>query len=66
MEAGVPTKRDLAVNGKDLIELGIEPGPFMGKLLREMEEMLLDHPEVNNKDYWLDYAKRRYEERNTQ
>lgn len=66
MEAGVPTKRDLAVSGKDLIALGIEPGPFMGKILREMEEMLLDNPEVNDKDYWLDYAKRRYEERNTQ
>lgn len=66
MEAGVPTKRDLAVNGKDLIEQGIEPGPFMGKLLCEMEEVLLDNPEVNDKDYWLDYAKRRYEERNTQ
>ena len=66
MEAGVPTKRDLAVSGKDLIALGIEPGPFMGKILREMEEMLLDNPEVNDKDYWLDYAKRRQEERKTQ
>lgn len=66
MEAGVPARGDLAVNGKDLIELGIEPGPFMGKILREMEEMLLDNPEVNDKDYWLDYAKRRQEERKTQ
>lgn len=66
MEAGVPTKRDLAVSGKDLIALGIEPGPFMGKILHEMEEMLLDNPEVNDKDYWLDYAKRRQEERKTQ
>ena len=66
MEAGVPTKRDLAVSGKDLIELGIEPGPFMGKILREMEEMLLDNPEINDKSYWLDYAKRRQEERKTQ
>lgn len=66
MKAGVPTKRDLAVSGKDLIKLGIEPGPFMGKILREMEEMLLDNPQVNDKDYWLDYAKRRQEERKTQ
>lgn len=66
MEAGVPARGDLAINGKDLIELGIEPGPFMGKILREMEEMLLDNPEVNDKDNWLDYAKRRQEERKTQ
>lgn len=66
MEAGIPKRRDLAVSGRDLMELGIEPGPLMGGILREMEDMLLDHPEVNDKAHWLDYAKRRYEERKKQ
>ena len=41
--------KSLAVNGHDLIELGIEPGPRLGKILRALHERVLDNPELNEK-----------------
>lgn len=60
MHEGVPDRGDLSVDGNDLIALGIEPGPVMGKILKEMEERLLDNPEKNDKARWLAYASERY------
>lgn len=31
----------LPLSGKDLLEMGVNPGPFMGKLLNELEEQVL-------------------------
>lgn len=62
MEEGVPKRCDLAVDGNDLIEIGIAPGPLMGKILGEMEARFIDNPEENDKAHWLAYAERRYDE----
>ncbi|MDY6044438.1 MAG: CCA tRNA nucleotidyltransferase [Peptoniphilus sp.] len=62
MHEGVPKRRDLSVDGNDLIALGIAPGPIMGKILKEMEEQLLDDPSNNDRAHWLAYASARYEE----
>lgn len=66
MEAGVPDRKTMAVNGRDLIACGMAPGPIMGKILREMEAGILDDPDRNEKDKLLAYAKARYEKLNQQ
>lgn len=49
-EKGEATKTsDLAVNGHDLIEAGIKPGPNMGKILEYLTEMVIENPIMNNK-----------------
>ena len=39
--------RDLAVSGKDLIRLGIQPGPELGKILSVLLDQVLKYPEQN-------------------
>ena len=39
--------RDLAVTGKDLMRLGIRPGPELGKILSMLLDQVLRHPEQN-------------------
>jgi len=44
-------KEDLAVNGHLIMELtGLAPGPAVGRILRTLNETILDHPEWNNRD----------------
>ena len=45
--------RDLAVNGKDLIEAGVQPGPQIGELLNELLEEVIEEPEKNTKGQLL-------------
>lgn len=49
--------KDLAVNGSDLIALGVKPGPMIGKILSEMLEIVIDNPEYNTKEYLLEWAR---------
>ncbi|MBQ4521640.1 MAG: CCA tRNA nucleotidyltransferase [Lachnospiraceae bacterium] len=48
--------KDLAVSGADLIAAGIKPGKEMGKLLNELLEEVMVHPEKNEKQKLLDMA----------
>jgi len=52
MERGFPThQKDLAVDGNTVMEVtGLFPGPAVGRILRELTERILDHPEWNNRD----------------
>ena len=46
----VVEKRDLAMDGFTVMaETGLAPGPVVGKVLKELHEKILDHPEWNNK-----------------
>ena len=45
--------KQLAVNGKDLIEIGAQPGKQLGELLEKLLEEVLDHPEKNEKSSLL-------------
>lgn len=45
--------KDMAVTGKDLIALGVKPGPEMGKLLESLFRYVLEHPECNGKEHLL-------------
>ena len=65
MEEGIVSRNTLAVGGKDLMALGMAPGPAMGRLLREMEDMALDDPEKNDKEYLLAYAEKHIAARNS-
>jgi len=48
MEEEAPMSvKDLAVNGDDLIRMGLEPGPLVGKILRRLLEKVVNG-EVNN------------------
>ncbi len=57
LEAKEPLKvKDLAINGDDLIGMGIKPGKEMGKILNELLQSVMDNPELNNRGYLLDAA----------
>lgn len=49
--------KDLAVNGKDLIEHGIPAGKKLGLILNELFETVLEDPEMNEKEKLLTLAK---------
>lgn len=45
--------KTLAVNGRDLIALGAEPGKAIGELLDGLLEKVLEHPELNERETLL-------------
>ncbi len=49
--------KDLAVDGKDLLQLGMAPGPKMGRLLKEMLEQVAEGTLENDRVALLSYAK---------
>ena len=51
--------KDLAVNGKDLIELGYQEGKEMGQVLKELLNLVLEKPTLNQKKILLAWAKER-------
>lgn len=38
------------VNGYDLINLGVPPGVYMGQLFKQLDEKLLDNPDMNKEE----------------
>ena len=54
-DADCLTTKDLALNGGDLIKLGVKPGKEMGELLDRMLEDVLEHPEHNTKQYLVEH-----------
>ena len=52
------TVKDLAVDGEDLMRLGIAKGPELGKPLKALLEKVLDQPELNEKDKLLDLVQK--------
>ncbi len=51
------TLRQLAVGGRDLMELGMRPGREIGSMLSELLEYVIDDPERNKKEILCDYVK---------
>lgn len=47
---------DLAVDGSDLLELGVEEGPMVGFLLDELHAQVLENPELNDREELLELA----------
>ena len=42
--------RDLKLDGKDLIVMGVQPGPDMGKILNDLLQQVLEEPQLNTKE----------------
>jgi len=49
--------KDLAVNGKDLIELGYKEGKEIGQMLKELLNLVLEKPALNQKKILLTRVK---------
>jgi tRNA nucleotidyltransferase (CCA-adding enzyme) len=57
-EGAALSVRDLAIDGHDLLStVGLQPGPLMGQILRELLEEVTDAPERNTRDTLLGRAK---------
>ncbi|MEN8375225.1 MAG: CCA tRNA nucleotidyltransferase [Gemmatimonadota bacterium] len=50
---------DLAIDGSDLIELGLTPGPEFSLILRELLEVVLDEPRANDRERLLGLVRER-------
>jgi tRNA nucleotidyltransferase/poly(A) polymerase len=60
-QAKVQSLKDLAVTGKDLIDLGIPAGKQIGIILNELLEAVVDDPELNNKEKLIEIAGKIFE-----
>ncbi|MEG1846878.1 MAG: CCA tRNA nucleotidyltransferase [Lachnospiraceae bacterium] len=45
--------KELALTGRDLIEIGMTPGKELGDTLHHLLELVLEHPEYNTRTYLL-------------
>ena len=54
--------KDLKVNGRDLMELGLPSGPLLGVILDQLLETVLDDPGMNSREKLLPLAGNLYEE----
>lgn len=49
--------KDLAVTGQDLRDNGMKPGPEMGNILQQLLELVIEDPQMNEKEKLLEYWK---------
>jgi tRNA nucleotidyltransferase (CCA-adding enzyme) len=56
------TTKDLAINGHDLMQVGITPGPQMGVILNQLLQEVIENPEKNTRDGLLEEVKEKYGE----
>jgi len=47
--------KDLAINGKDLIDLGYQEGVELGRMLKKLLEIVIDQPELNRRERLLEF-----------
>ena len=50
--------KELAVKGRDLLEAGVERGPMVGEILNHLFDLVLLHPEKNDREFLLKEARR--------
>lgn len=62
-EAAVFSLKDLAISGKELIDIGFEPGPELGNALNQLLEVVIDRPDMNDREWLLQMARDIKEER---
>ncbi len=53
----VLSRKDLAINGKDLIGLGFEQGPLLGEILKEIERRVFEENLTNDRETLLGIAR---------
>jgi hypothetical protein len=47
----------IAINGSDVMALGVKEGPEVGRLLKLAREAVLENPERNNHDALMELVK---------
>ena len=57
LEEDCVTLRQLAVSGRDLMDLGMNPGREIGSMLSELLEYVIDDPKRNEKEILRGYVK---------
>lgn len=50
--------KDLAIDGNDILNLGVKEGRLIGKVLSELLELVLKNPELNKSDILLNIVKK--------
>lgn len=61
IKAGVPIfKEDLAMNGDDLIKLGLKPGPQFKDIISNILGIVVSNPEKNTKEWLSQYVTKNY------
>ena len=50
--------KDLKVGGRDVIALGIEEGPTVGRILADVLDQVIDEKLVNERDRIIDYVQK--------
>lgn len=59
-EKEMKTEKFLEINGNDIKALGFKEGKIIGKILKDLENLVLDDPEKNKRDYLIDYIENNY------
>ena len=54
--------KQLAIDGNDLKEIGMKPGPQMGKVLNTLLEMVIQEEIENEKEVLLDFVTNKWKE----
>jgi len=49
--------KDLAISGRDLVGLGLRPGPLFGEILRTLLDEVVEDPGLNQRETLLDRAR---------
>jgi tRNA nucleotidyltransferase (CCA-adding enzyme) len=57
------SKKQMLINGDDLINIGLPPGPIIKKILELCYLEILKNPEHNNKDYLLSWSSQYFNEK---
>jgi tRNA nucleotidyltransferase (CCA-adding enzyme) len=57
IRSGAPIRTgELALTGRDLIGMGLRPGPRFGEILERLMERVLDQPELNRPELLREIA----------
>ena len=52
--------KDLAISGRDLIDMGFPPGPEIGKTIKDLLELVLEKPELNTREILSNIVKEKF------
>ncbi|MDR1307831.1 MAG: HD domain-containing protein [Treponema sp.] len=55
-KGGALSLKDLAVNGRDLMDIGVPPGKYVGIILNELLDTVIADPELNSREKLLGIA----------
>ncbi len=58
--------KELQINGKDLINIGMKPGKRMGEILSSLLSEVLDNPSLNDRETLLKMSKQMLEKQNNE